>query len=213
MEIRILNILGKTILVTFLSCSSAVSLAASTALVNLLEPLVNGAGGFEQVTYDSNGQAVQRSSGKFALMSPGKFYWHTTDPYEQILVSDAQTIWLYDPDLEQVTVKSFADEQSQLPVRILSGEFDLLDKEFELSENSNEDGRVFLLEPKSGTGNVASINLKFVGRVLASMTVVDKTNTKTEFSFSDRTALSEEDKSSFAFEIPEGADVFHDQPL
>ncbi|BFM07194.1 outer membrane lipoprotein chaperone LolA [Halioxenophilus aromaticivorans] len=187
--------------------------ANSESLVELLEPLVNGAGDFEQITYDSKGQPVQRSSGHFAVMKPGKFYWQTLQPYEQVLVSDAQTIWLYDPDLEQVTVKTFAGEQNQLPIRILSGDFDLIGKEFQLSEAKTEQGLVYHLAPNSASSNVASIDLTFVGQNLASMTVVDRTETKTQFVFSNRKALSQDDKNKFAFEIPEGADVFHDQPL
>ena len=207
----------KNLLIVFLSALVSVMApplwANSSALVELLEPLVNGAGEFEQVTYDSKGQAVQRSNGQFAVMKPGKFYWQTTQPYEQLLVSDANTIWLYDPDLEQVTIKPFSNEQNQLPVRILSGEFDLLHKEFRISQRQQGQQTVFHLAPKSTAGSVAAIDLTFSGQNLESMAVTDKTDTKTEFVFTGRKALSQEDKKRFSFEIPEGADVFHDQPL
>jgi len=188
--------------------------AASPAerLVAMLEPLVNGSGSFEQVTLDQNGQTVQSSSGKFAVQQPGKFYWHTVQPYEQLLVSDGATIWLYDPDLEQVTVKPFATEQNQLPVRILSGEFTLLKSEFTTTlEEPGDKTLVFHLTPNDKTGSVAVIDLTFNNAVLTAMAVQDKAKTATQFTFSGRQPLTKKDQKKFNFDIPEGADVFQDQ--
>lgn len=203
----------KTLVAIFLLALTGLAKGAvDNQLIELLAPLVNGSGHFEQITYDHSGQAVQRSNGQFAVMKPGKFYWQTLEPYEQLLVSNAQTIWLYDPDLEQVTVKSFSSEANQLPIRILSGEFELLDKEFSLTREQAESKTIFHLTPLQAQSNIQVIDLTFIEQDLTSMKVTDTTHTATEFYFRQRQPLTPADKRKFDFNIPEGADVFHDGP-
>src|SRR5690242_10909353 len=60
---------------------------------------------FEQQAYDRNGKVVDRSSGRFAFARPGKFRWAYEKPRQQLLVADGTKLWIYDPDLQQVTVK------------------------------------------------------------------------------------------------------------
>ena len=177
-------------------------------LIELLKPLVNSAGKFEQVAKDSSGEIIQSSSGHFAVQKPGKFLWHTSTPFEQVLVSDGETIWLYNPDLEQVTVKPFNSGQDQLPIRILSGEFNLLSTEFEIQYSAKN--TTYLLTPIK-TDAISHININFDGEELVAMTVQDPAQTTTQFLFSDRRALTDLDKKVFDFNIPTGADVFYDQ--
>lgn len=185
--------------------------ATEKSLIERLQPLVNGSGQFELTAFDHTGAAVQRSSGNFAVMQPGKFYWQTLLPYEQLLVSDAESIWLYDPDLEQVTVKPFSAEQDQLPIRILSGEFDLLQSDFTVSSEHDQGTATYYLKPINADGSILSIELTFEEQDLTSMTVTDSSEAGTHFKFSQRKALSRSDKNKFIFVVPEGADVFHDQ--
>src|SRR5690606_35806332 len=69
-------------------------------------------GDFEQVTRDQDGQIVEENTGTFAIKRPGLLRWHIEEPFEQLLVSDGENLWVYDPDLEQVTI-STVDEQMQ----------------------------------------------------------------------------------------------------
>lgn len=179
-------------------------------LQRLLEPLTNSAGLFEQVTKDQQGVELQQSSGEFAVMRPGKFRWQTLLPFPQLLVSNGDSIWLYDPDLEQVTVKPFAGQSNQIPIRILSGEFELLENEFTVTRVQTEVHTSFQLLPTTDSG-LGSVRLLFEDEELVQMSVTDQAQTVTEFVFSERRALTDSDNQSFTFVIPEGADVFYDQ--
>ncbi len=206
---KLLNILA---IFFCLLCAQTTAAAATPAetLADKLKPLVTSAGEFEQIATDGTGEVVQESSGTFAVQQPGKFLWHTIEPFEQLLVSDGETIWLHDPDLEQVTVKPFNDNQNQLPIRILSGEFELLDSEFTIETSESKQTVRFHLTPREAS-NIQSIDLVFSDDDLQSMSVTDHADTQTQFRFANRRALNDDDIQAFDFQIPEGADVFHDQ--
>src|SRR5690606_3793823 len=102
---------------TFVALS--IFLLASTATANesallelheLLSETKSLQGKFNQVTRDEQGQMVEENTGTFAIKRPGLLRWHIEKPFEQLLVSDGESLWVYDPDLEQVTINT-VDEQ------------------------------------------------------------------------------------------------------
>ncbi len=180
-------------------------------LIELLEPLASSTGQFKQITKDASDAVIQSSEGTFAIQQPGKFMWRTSAPYEQLLVSDGQTIWLYDPDLEQVTIKPASGQKDQLPIRILSGDFDLLGSEFSIQSGAATGSQqVFSLRPLA-PGSLTNIDLVFDGSQLVAMHVQDASKTVTQFEFVGRRDLTTQDEAQFKFQIPEGADVFYDE--
>lgn len=183
--------------------------AHAKALASLLAPLANSAGVYSQRLIDAKGEELQASSGRFAVAEPGRFRWHTETPFEQLLVSDGETIWLFDPDLEQVTVKSFASQQEQLPVRILSGELGLIAEQFNVWLEQSDTEQRFTLSPNS-TGNITLVELSFAQADLTSMVVTEVSGTRTLFEFSNREALPVDHDELFVFTPPVGADVFYD---
>lgn len=46
------------------------------------------------------------SSGTFMFARPGKFVWSYEKPYSQVLQADGDKLYVYDKDLNQVTVRS-----------------------------------------------------------------------------------------------------------
>src|SRR5947208_437148 len=88
--------------------SAASSLAAANGLDDFLSFNQNtrsASGRFEQQVMDRAGKVVERGSGSFTFARPGKFRWVYDKPHPQTLVADGQKLWIYDPDLQQVTVK------------------------------------------------------------------------------------------------------------
>lgn len=77
---------------------------------------------FTQTVVDDKGKASPTSAGNFEFERPGKFRWIYTKPYRQDIVSDGQTIWTYDHDLDQVTVSPQSRALSGTPAALLSGE-------------------------------------------------------------------------------------------
>ncbi len=95
-------------------------------------------GDFVQTTYDKKGAEQETSSGNFMLMRPGKFYWKTLEPMQQLLVSNNKTIWLYDPDLETVNERAFTDDLRETPALLLISDIEQLRKNFTVTRDEKE---------------------------------------------------------------------------
>ena len=77
--------------------------------------------GFVQVVQDKQGQVTERATGTLSISRPDRFRWDYQQPYAQTIVADGKKLWLYDPDLEQVTVRSLAQGLGATPAMLLSG--------------------------------------------------------------------------------------------
>ena len=99
---------------------------------------------FTQTVADKSGRVSQQARGKMAFARPGKFRWDYNAPYEQVIVGDGVKLWLYDVDLEQVTVKSLGDVIAGTPAALLAGD-DSIEKYFSL-KNAGETGGLEWLE-------------------------------------------------------------------
>ena len=82
---------------------------------------------FKQVLTDRNGQSIDEASGTLAISRPDRFRWDYREPYSQVIVADGTRIWIYDSDLEQVTVRKLDETLSATPAMLLSGRASLAD--------------------------------------------------------------------------------------
>src|SRR4030067_146728 len=94
---------------------------------------------FTQVVLDQNGKRIQSASGIMQFQRPGKFRWTYQKPYEQIIVGDGEKFWLYDVDLNQVTVKKLDAALGSSPAALLSGSNEI-ERDFMLKESGSQDG-------------------------------------------------------------------------
>lgn len=162
---------------------------------------------FVQSVQDSRGQVTDKSSGKLAIKKPGKFRWDYAKPNEQTIVSDGARIWLYDPDLEQVTIRRADLSLQGTPAMLLSGEGNLRDS-FEVEHVEQHDGMMVInLTPKRSDTDFKLVQMALRKDQLVAMSLTDKLGQKTllEFQqFKRNTTLSE---SLFRFVAPKGVDV------
>jgi len=183
---------------------------AAQDLRERLDSMKSLQGKFSQIMTDLDGMVLEDSEGDFAMARPGKFDWHTREPFEQRLVSDHDTIWLFDPDLMQVTVRDFDDELQETPALILSDELTELSERFEISREE-EDGRAtFALMPREDEGLFRSLELVFEGEMLREIRMYDNLDQISRFELSDLKRNEDIDASRFTFEPPEGVDVLRD---
>lgn len=176
-----------------------------------LEDMNTLKGEFTQTLFDADGTLLERSSGSFALQRPGKFYWHTRKPFEQLLVSDGETIWLYDPDLEQVTVRDFERETRGTPAMILSDDAENLGEDFQVrKETGDSDETRFVLTPKSPDGLFKDLVLVFDDRQLREIRMQDNLDQTSIFTLSELERNQPVVPDKFKFEAPEGVDVLVD---
>lgn len=76
---------------------------------------------FVQRRYDVNGDLIEVSEGRFALLRPSRFRWHYATPFEQIIIADGEWLWMYDVELEQASRAPLSD-LAETPAMLLSGE-------------------------------------------------------------------------------------------
>jgi outer membrane lipoprotein carrier protein len=165
---------------------------------------------FEQQVLDRSGRVVERGSGTFAFARPGKFRWTYEKPHQQLLVGDGQKLWIYDPDLKQVTVKRIDAAISSTPAALLAGRDDIT-KLFTLRDAGTADGLSWVeASPKAQDTGFERVRLGLDGRSLAAMELQDSLGGRTVLRFSDLKANAHVSPETFRFTPPAGADVLED---
>ena len=161
---------------------------------------------------NSNGEAakpVPPSSGTFLFARPGKFIWTYVKPYDQVLQADGDKLYIFDKDLNQVTVKALGNALGSSPAAILFGSNDL-EKNFTLSEAGTRDGMEWLeAVPKAKDTSFEQITIGLRDGLPQAMELKDsfgQTSVLTFSKFEKNPALT---ATSFKFVMPKGADVFN----
>ena len=186
------------------------SAKAAVALTELLRPLQTLQGQFKQRQVTADGELLVDSEGHFILRRPNQLRWKTDEPYPQLLVSDGTTLWLYDPDLEQVTVSDVSGQLAQTPVVIFTGDVAAIEERYFVSGGSDTE-QVYSLVPRQDNSQFRKLELKFSGSHLQSMILLDGFGQTTRFDFFDvRENLPVED-SEFRFSPPAGVDILHNE--
>jgi outer membrane lipoprotein carrier protein len=167
----------RMLLLVVLSVSSLSALASDEAAVQRLTQLLNQAqtisARFSQLTLDGSGTQLQETAGQLVLKRPGLFRWHTDEPMEQLLVSNGQKVWLYDPDLQQVTIQTLDQRLTHTPALLLSGDVSKISENFEISYKEGGSVVDFILKPKAKDTLFDSLRLSFRSGVLNDMQLID----------------------------------------
>ena len=170
-------------------------------------------GNFSQTLTDINGSTSKNSSGTLALQAPRQFRWDTVKPYQQTIVADGSRVWLYDPELEQVTVRIQSSEESHSPLTVLT-DLKQMDKEFKVTERGEHDGLAWLrLTSTAKDPQFAYADLGFDASGLARMTFKDQLGSTTDIRFSSWKRNVDIPALVFTFVPPKGADVIGDAPV
>ncbi|MDX1369038.1 outer membrane lipoprotein chaperone LolA [Pseudomonas sp.] len=204
----------RMLLLAALSFSSVSTLADEDASAQRLTALLSQAqtisARFSQLTLDGSGAQLQETAGQLVLKRPGLFRWHTDAPMEQLLVSNGEKVWLYDPDLEQVTIQTLDKRLTHTPALLLSGDVSEIQENFAISHQEGGNVVDFMLKPKSKDTLFDSLRLSFRSGVLNDMQLIDSIGQRTNILFLGVEMNEAVDDSLFSFEIPEGADVIQE---
>lgn len=187
---------------------------AAAQLKALLHPLNTLRADFSQRIFSADGYEIQSSQGEMHVARPGKLRWIIAPPMEQWLISDGSTLWLYDPDLEQVIIRPFQQSVADTPAMLFGGGADQLEENYSVSVSSSEAGASYLLKPLVSTGLYEQITLVFAGETPTQIIIVDSLAQRTEIILSNaqrNTALSTEQIDAlFSFIPPPGVDILQD---
>ena len=187
--------------------------AARARLDAFAQNLHSLTGQFNQSLTDINGKSSKTSAGTLALEAPRQFRWDTLTPYKQTIVADGSRVWIYDPELEQVTVRVQSSEEAHSPLTVLS-DVKQIDKNFKVSEQGEHDGLVWLrLTSTSKDPQFDYADLGFDANGLARMTFRDQLGSTTDIRFSGWQRNAPVPPSTFNFVPPKGTDVIGDAPV
>ncbi|MFO7704219.1 MAG: outer membrane lipoprotein chaperone LolA [Halopseudomonas sp.] len=180
---------------------------AAQRLNSLLSNASTMTADFSQMTLSANGSSMQETTGNLSLKRPGMFRWHTDAPAEQELVSDGKQIWLYDPDLEQVTIQAMDQRLTHTPALLLSGDVSALQDNFSITWQDSGNVVDFTLTPKVNDTLFDSLRLSFRDGVINDMQMSDAVGQRTNILFQDVQLNQSMGEDQFTFAIPDGIDV------
>lgn len=162
---------------------------------------------FNQTVLDRAGKITNESSGTMQFSRPGKFRWEYTKPYPQLIVGDGKKLWIWDRDLEQVTVKKLGESLGSSPAALLAGNNEI-ERSFTLIDGGNIDGLDWLnAQPKDRDTTFESIRMGFDEAGLQVMELVDSFGQKTLIRFAKVEKNPKLAADLFKFTPPKNADV------
>ena len=162
---------------------------------------------FRQVVNDNKGRKVQEVEGTMQLQRPNKFRWDYKKPYEQQIVSDGKQVFLFDTELQQVTIRDLSKTLGSSPAAMLAGG-DAVEKSFTLKNAARKDGLIWVLAiPKDKESGFERVLLGFKAGKLRKMELYDSFNHTTNITFNEVERNPVLQDSTFLFTPPKGVDV------
>jgi outer membrane lipoprotein carrier protein len=186
-----------------------ISAHAAESLPDLLNNVHTMRSNFVQTVYDNKNKPIQQSYGTMAMKRPGLFRWDVKKPIPQLIVANQTRLWIYDSDLEQVTVRSLKKAAGDTPALLLSHVSGVLEKDYivQASPKNTPQSQWFTLTPRGADSMFASIKLGFVNNEIAEMRLQDHLGHQTRIQFKDSKANVAIPDNLFVFKAPRGVDV------
>jgi len=197
---------------------SALAFAAQAGALDSLEAFIknakNGRSEFTQVVTAParEGQAprTKTSTGTFEFQRPNHFRFEYRKPFEQTIVADGQTLWLFDKDLNQVSQRRQARVLGSTPAALIAASPDLatLKRDFDLQELPDRDGMQWVqATPKQKEGQLTGMKVGFRGDQLAALDILDSFGQRSVLTFNNMQVNAGVSADAFRFTPPKGADV------
>jgi outer membrane lipoprotein carrier protein len=162
---------------------------------------------FRQTISNRQGVQAQESFGVLSIVRPGKLRWEVSKPHPQLVVGNNEKVWVYDPELEQVTIRRNDLNSGDSPAALLAGR-SALEKNFTLSEDGESDGLHWVeAVPRASDSNFEKIRIGLAGKTLRAMALHDNFGQVTRIYFSKAERNPKLPASLFTFTPPAGADV------
>ena len=198
----------RALLLAALLLSSGAAVASGVdALHSFIAATASAQGEFVQKVYDRKHKLTQESSGTLAFLRPGRFRWTYAKPYAQLIVGDGARVWVYDEDLNQVTVRRLDRALGSTPAALLAGSKEI-ERAFTLSDRGEKGGLEWVeAQPREKESNFEPIRMGFGFSGLEIMELADSFGQTTVLKFTALRRNPKLDASLFKFVPPKGADV------
>jgi len=204
----------KIAIVLLAVCAISARAGGLESLESFVKTVKTGRADFTQVVTapakDGQAPRAKTSSGTFEFSRPNRFKFVYKKPFEQSIVADGQTLWLYDVDLNQVTARKQAQALGSTPAALIAAAPDLkaLQADFVLSAAPERDGLEWVLAtPKAKDSSLQSVQVGLRGADLVVLEILDSFGQKSVLTFRAFQANAVLDAAAFQFKPPVGADV------
>jgi len=188
--------------------------ADRTALAGRLSALAVYSAEFTQSVYGARGELLEASEGYVRLQRPS-FKWVVQDPYPQTIVTEGDRLKLYDPDLEQLTIRPLDDALQDTPVSLLTRDDVIIGEQFAIVRIADAEGESYLIDPRSPDTLYRQIQLHFnpvgpagaTGWALIGLDILDHLGQRTEIRFTPDPGVTAIAAGEFVLEVPPDTDV------
>jgi outer membrane lipoprotein carrier protein len=166
---------------------------------------------FVQSLINENGEELEKTEGILYLQQPGKFHWSYVVPYTQKIISDGNVLWVFDEDLEQLTIREMGNAIEQTPAGIILGNNDIDKHFFQVNMGVIEEYDWIELTPKDIDAQYKNIRIGFEDSKLGMMIIVDNLGQTTRIDFLDVKRNAELARALFEFEAPDNVDIIDER--
>lgn len=198
------------VIVLYMLTTVAIYAAPAADLAALLNSLHTMRADFTQTILDNKGKVVQKAYGKMALQRPGKFRWEVSRPIPQLIVANATRLWIYDPDLAQVTIRQLHQAAGESPAVLLSHENASIEKDYTVTrveDKSTPTWEWFSLAPRGADSMLTKVKMGFENKSLQEMVLVDHLGHTTKIRFQHAQHNVDIPSTLFVFKSPPNVDV------
>ncbi len=163
---------------------------------------------FVQILINENAEELEKTEGVLYLKPPRSFYWYYQKPYLQKIISNGNRLWIFDEDLEQVTIKSIDNKIEQTPAGIILGNESVKEHFVQTRIGVIEGYNWIELMPKDLDAQYKIIKMGFLEDILGMMIIIDNLEQTTRIDFSDLKKNITLSSDLFNFNVPDNVDIF-----
>ncbi len=164
---------------------------------------------FHQQVIDNKGREIQQATGLMKMRQPNQFNWVTNEPDESVVVSDGDSVWIYNPFVEQVTALSLNSTMAQSPLWLIANQSDEAWSSFNVEKVSDK-SQSYIVIPKDPKNITRQITMTFNKNAIDNLVIEDSQGQISTFTFTQFDYLTPIDNTNFTFELPVDVD-FDDQ--
>lgn len=194
----------------FAAVAQAQSPSALDGLAERLDQLQSMTARFSQTVWSEEGEPLQSAEGEMAVKRGNRLRWEIQSPYAYLIVTDGETLWRFDADLEQAVVQPFRGELADTPALIFSSDRATLAENYRVESERGKEGTWFLLTPRGDHALFRTLRVQFDNGAVTRLELIDNLDQRTEIQFHDVQANPLLADKLFSFEPPPGADVIRD---
>ncbi len=203
------TLIGVTLAIGLTLVPMPVQSAAADRLEALLGDIETYQARVRQLILEADGSVLEESRVRFRLKRPDGFYWETVEPWPELIVTDGETLWHYQPDLQQVTIEDWDPRRSEPTARLLNGDLQVLAEDYAIERQAGEGEATeqFMLRPLDPASVYRRVRLSFEDGELVAMQVDSTDGQRTRWQFRERVINEPLPDSLFHFDVPDNPDV------